>query len=129
MTTSPTLTNFQRKLFRPVELSDLAIEDAENVRANELNNPTRDNISLSTVLIKVLTMDGHKLECQAFLDSGSQLNCITEHLVERPGLKEFPHALCIQEIGQGTQRTSSIQSRTTRFSIRIETFVEQEGSS
>lgn len=96
--------------------------------AAKASSKKSDDILLSTIPIKVLTMDRHELQCRAILDSGSQLNIITDQLVKQLGLKELPDELCIQGIGQATQRSQSkgnfpIPSRTTGFPARIETFV------
>ncbi|XP_062539142.1 uncharacterized protein LOC134207435 [Armigeres subalbatus] len=71
-------------------------------------------VLLQTAIIKVLSTSGHSQWARALLDPASQLNLITENLVQRLNLRRYQ---CHQEIG-GVGNSAIISSHAVR--IRME---------
>jgi len=76
------------------------------------------NIMLSTSLINVQGRDGNWQRCRAILDSGSQLNFITQECAKRLGLTRFNGVQqCIS--GVGTMASSVSHSYSSVISSRV----------
>ncbi|XP_075150571.1 uncharacterized protein LOC142224671 [Haematobia irritans] len=90
-------------------------------------SPTQPSKSSRTALVKIKA-NGLETECKAILDSGSQVNLITERLVARLGLPSRPTTMSISGIGRNRTKFQhrvniSLQSRYNNFSSRLEAFV------
>ncbi|XP_075162920.1 uncharacterized protein LOC142235554 [Haematobia irritans] len=98
---------------------------AESLALN--SESRRPYILLGTALVKIKA-NGLETECKAILDSGSQVNLITERLVARLGLPSRPTTMSISGIGRNRTKVQhrvniSLQSRYNNFSSRLEAFV------
>ncbi|XP_075167643.1 uncharacterized protein LOC142239752 [Haematobia irritans] len=87
----------------------------------------RPYILLRTALVKIKA-NGLETECEAILDSGSQVNLITERLVARLGLPTRSITMSISGIGRNQTKVQHrvnimLQSRSKNFSTRLEAFV------
>ncbi|XP_075150806.1 uncharacterized protein LOC142224913 [Haematobia irritans] len=97
---------------------------AESLALN--SESRRPYILLGTALVKIKA-NGQEIECKAILDSGSQVNLITERLVARLGLPSRPTTMSISGIGRNRTKVQhrvniSLQSRYNNFSSRLEAF-------
>ncbi|XP_075167641.1 uncharacterized protein LOC142239749 [Haematobia irritans] len=98
---------------------------AESLALN--SESRRPYILLGTALVKIKA-NGLETECKAILDSGSQVNLITERLVARLGLPSRSTTMSISGIGRNKTKVQhrvniSLQSRSNNFSTRLEAFV------
>ncbi|XP_055840984.1 uncharacterized protein LOC129908495 [Episyrphus balteatus] len=86
------------------------------------------SVILGTAIVHIMDQSGQKIECRALLDSGSQVNFITDKLARALGLKETYETLCVEGIGQGKQASNrrinlKVDSTINRFSARMEAHV------
>lgn len=84
-------------------------------------------VLLSTAVVKVKG-EHTEVECRALLDSGSQVNFVTERLVKRLGIPMQPSSVNINGIGATNTRTQhrinvALHSRINGFSTPLEAFV------
>ena len=68
------------------------------------------------------------IECRALLDSGSQVNLITDHLVKRLNIARQTSSVSINAIGDSNTKTQhrinvALYSQINRFSTRLEALV------
>lgn len=101
------------------------LEEVKSMALSSVNQGSY--VLLGTALVKVRA-NGLEAECKAILDSGSQVNLITEGLVHRLGLPARATSISIN--GIGTNRTKvqhrvniNLQSRLNKFSTHLEAFV------
>ncbi|XP_037942496.1 uncharacterized protein LOC119675370 [Teleopsis dalmanni] len=88
----------------------------------------RDYVFLPTARVKITAADGNTSEVRALLDSGSQVNKVSERLVKRLNISKTKSLLCIEGIEKvqknSTQRVNiKLQSLNSRFTTDVETFV------
>lgn len=83
---------------------------------------------LLTAVVGVRDRDGGVINCRALLDNGSQVNLITEAMVNRLGLERKP--VCVPITGIGASKTyardivlAEVQSRINNFTMEIECLV------
>ncbi|XP_075162846.1 uncharacterized protein LOC142235479 [Haematobia irritans] len=98
---------------------------AESLALN--SESRRPYILLGTAVVKIKA-NGLETECKAILDSGSQVNLITERLVARLGLPSRSTTMSISGIGRNKTKVQhrvniSLQSISNNFSMRLEAFV------
>lgn len=89
---------------------------------------SRGSVLLATARIKIIANNGRVEEFRALLDSGSQINIVTERLIRRLSIKPKQTALSIEGVGgnsrQTTQRISvKFESTTSGYSSRLEAYV------
>ncbi|XP_073820558.1 uncharacterized protein [Musca autumnalis] len=106
-------------------------ESPNNQEATSLAAANKEQISsyvlLSTAVVKI-KVDEAEVECRALLDSGSQVNFITERLVKRLGISMQKSTININGIGATNTRTNhrvnvALKSRINNYSTRLEAFV------
>ncbi|XP_037930980.1 uncharacterized protein LOC119665804 [Teleopsis dalmanni] len=88
----------------------------------------RDYVLLPTARVKIIASNGNTSEVRALLDSGSQVNIVSERLVKRLNISKTKSLLCIEGIGKlqknSTQRVNiKLQSLNSRFTTEVEAFV------
>lgn len=112
------------------ESSKLPMKNDENSLSMTAlqRNPPKGYVILSTAKVKLILDNGQDIECRAILDSGSQVNIMTEGLVRKLGLRPAYKSMTIQGIGRGKQGTQgrvnvTLESRTNDFSAKIEACV------
>lgn len=91
-------------------------------------NAHRGSVLLGTAMIKITANNGRSGEFRALLDSGSQINIVTERLIRKLSIQPKQTVLSIEGIGgrskQATQRVNvNFQSTTCKFSSRLEAYV------
>lgn len=85
------------------------------------DNQQRGNyVLLSTTKVGLTAVNAQSLECQALLDSGSQVNLITERLVKKLVMTTSSGNLSMQGISNWKQRTQrrinvQLESRIAGF--------------
>ncbi|XP_017475229.1 PREDICTED: uncharacterized protein LOC108365650 [Rhagoletis zephyria] len=84
-------------------------------------------VLLSTAMVKVRGI-GTEVQCRAILDSGSQVNFVTERLVKRLGISTKPSSISISGIGSRSTKIQhrvnvALQSRINNFTTRLEAAV------
>ncbi|XP_037942526.1 uncharacterized protein LOC119675399 [Teleopsis dalmanni] len=88
----------------------------------------RDYVLLPTARVKITASNGNTSEVRALLDSGSQVNIVSEGLVKRLNISKTKSLLCIEGIGKvqknSTQRVNiKLQSLNSRFTTEVKAFV------
>ncbi|XP_073821570.1 uncharacterized protein [Musca autumnalis] len=91
-------------------------------------NRAQSYVLLATARVAIKANNGRSYEFKAMLDSGSQINLVSERLVRRLGIEPIQATLAIEGVG-GRSRTANhrvnveIQSLTSKFRARLEAFV------
>ena len=85
-------------------------------------------ILLSTAMIQLSTNNGRRIICRALLDSGSQVNLITQRIHNRLGASAQGTQHFIQGIGKSCRESKGrinleLQSLSSNFNRRMEAFV------
>ncbi|XP_065081187.1 uncharacterized protein LOC135703790 [Ochlerotatus camptorhynchus] len=85
-------------------------------------------VMLLTAVVNVRDRNGGVIPCRTLLDNGSQVNLISESMVNRLGLERKP--VCIPITGIGASKTyardiilAEVQSRINNFTMEIECLV------
>ena len=94
---------------------------------NQVNNK-QGYVILATAKVLITANNGKTCEARAILDSGSQVNLITERLVRRLAVAPTPSSLCIEGIGRRSRTTTQrinleLQSIAGNFACRLEAFI------
>ncbi|XP_017479715.1 PREDICTED: uncharacterized protein LOC108369194 [Rhagoletis zephyria] len=84
-------------------------------------------VLLSTAMVNVRGI-GTEVQCRATLDSGSQVNFVTERLVKRLGISTIPASISISGIGSRSTKIQhrvnvALQFRINNFTTRLEAAV------
>ncbi|XP_037931029.1 uncharacterized protein LOC119667340 [Teleopsis dalmanni] len=87
-----------------------------------------DYVFLPTARAKITASNGNTSEVRALLDSGSQVNIVSERLVKRLNISKTKSLLSIEGIGKvqknSTQRVNiKLQPLNSRFTTEVEAFV------
>lgn len=91
--------------------------------------PAHQNyVLLSTARVRLVANNGRVQECRAILDSGSQVNLVTERLVKQLGIQPKHSIISIEGIGASQKNCRhrinvNLQSKLNGFSSRLEAFV------
>lgn len=109
----------------PAQPTTGAPEAASLAAANM--QPSTSYVLLGTSLVKIKA-GGIEVECRALLDSGSQVNLITERLVKRLNISKQASSININGIGNTNTKTQhrvnvGLHSRINGFSTRLEALV------
>lgn len=93
-----------------------------------IKNPTFEHVFLATVIIHVIDINGNATEVRAILDSGSQINVISEKIHKRIGIAYNPASMTIEGIGtysvESKKRSAiQLQSIHSSFKATLEFFV------
>ncbi|XP_075155734.1 uncharacterized protein LOC142229085 [Haematobia irritans] len=109
---------------KPSQSKSEALHSTSVASANA--RPAR--ILLATALIKITANNGRSGNFRALLDSGSQINIVSERLIKALSIKPEQATLGIQGISgryrQATQRVNvKFESLTSKFSSRLEAYV------
>jgi len=85
-------------------------------------------ILLATAKVKIIANNGQSCEVRAFLDAGSQVNLVTQRLINKLSLSTSKAQLCMEGVGRQAGNSNlrvnlDLQSRNGDFSTRIEAFV------
>ncbi|XP_055836795.1 uncharacterized protein LOC129905347 [Episyrphus balteatus] len=105
------------------------ISGSENSVLAALSKNKKDGyVFLSTVIIKLAGQDGSSINCRAILDSGSQINILSERMIRKLNIPLSFRPMIIQGVGKSTkdsQRRANISllSTTTNFTTRLEAVV------
>lgn len=88
--------------------------------AAESLSPRWNYVLLATARVVIIAANGNSAEFQAILDSESQVNFVSERLVQRIRLSTYESSLCINGVGNGKRHSSKrvnvkLQSRSTNF--------------
>lgn len=107
------------------EATSCSLEASSLAAAND--QASNSYVLLSTALVKIKT-NAMEVECRALLDSGSQVNLITERLVKRLNIAKQTSSVNINGIGDSNTKTQhrvnvALQSRLNGFSTRLEALV------
>lgn len=91
---------------------------------SSLNAMVGSQVMLATAVIEVINASGTRVPCRALLDSGSQINIISERMVNELGLKRTRISVPVSGVGGAEtvakHKTSiTIQSRVNNFSANI----------
>ncbi|XP_061392595.1 uncharacterized protein LOC133328063, partial [Musca vetustissima] len=91
-------------------------------------NRNQSYVLLATAWVSIKANNGRSCEFKAILDSGSQINIVSERLVQRLGIAPIEASLCIEGVGgrakNYNQRVNvEIQSLTSSFRTRLIAFV------
>lgn len=92
-------------------------------QCSQINNITK--IFLSTVIIDVYDNKGQLHGCRALLDSGSQLNFVTEDFVNKLHIDTHPLHISISAVAEGTfesrkKANISFRSRVNAYTNNVE---------
>lgn len=95
--------------------------------AAENEQPSNSYVFLSTAIVRIKT-DTTEVECRALLDSGSQVNLITDRLVKRLNIPKQGSSMNIHGIGKSNTKAQhrvnvALESRINGFSTRLEALV------
>lgn len=87
-----------------------------------------EHVFLATAVIKVLDQHGNPTKCRALLDSGSQVNFLTDRMAKKLGLKRQHTKTVLKGIGAAAcsvqhRSNLTLQSITTGFSAMLEVFI------
>ena len=93
-------------------------------KINELQN----YVLLATAKVKIIANNGQACEVRAVLDAGSQVNLISQRLINKLSLSTTRAQLNIEGVGQHSGNSNSrvnvgLQSHNGTFSTRLEAFV------
>ncbi|XP_037930661.1 uncharacterized protein LOC119665511 [Teleopsis dalmanni] len=91
-------------------------------------NIQKNYVVLGTARVVVKGNNGREIECRALLDSGSQVNLITDQIIKKLGENPKKTSACIEGVGQKKQDAQqrinlAFSSRINGFSSRIEAYV------
>jgi len=91
-------------------------------------NMRQNYVLLATAKVKIIANNGQACEVRAVLDAGSQVNLVTQRLINKLCLSTNKAQLSIEGIGQHTGSSKSrvnvgLQSCIGSFSTRLEAFV------
>ncbi|XP_037957896.1 uncharacterized protein LOC119687597 [Teleopsis dalmanni] len=95
---------------------------------SSINHGHTSCVPLGTAKLLASNSNGRTVECRAVLDSGSQINIVTERLASRLGLQVSSSSICIEDIGIGklsskSRTTLFVQSKVTDYKTILEAFV------
>ncbi|XP_037960644.1 uncharacterized protein LOC119689804 [Teleopsis dalmanni] len=101
---------------------------AQTTLMSFINHGHTSCVLLGTAKLLACNSNGRTVECRAVLDSGSQINIVTERLASRLGLQVSSSSICIEGIGIGklsskSRTTLSVQSKVTDYKAILEAFV------
>lgn len=107
--------------------NDTIINSPQTLLANQPNENI-NNVILSTVCVLVRDLNGKRHSCRALLDSGSQINFITNELCNRLNLQKFKSNLSISGINNKTSLTNAraticIESKFNNYKTNLSCFV------
>ncbi|XP_058840942.1 uncharacterized protein LOC131696416 [Topomyia yanbarensis] len=113
---------------RPInESSSTSSEQSRNKLACNHSQAIK-TVMLLTAVVNVRDRNGSVLPCRTLLDNGSQVNLISESMVNRLGLERKP--VCIPITGIGSSKTyardiilAEVRSRINNFTMEIECLV------
>lgn len=99
--------------------------------ASAASNPMSSQqgyVLLATAKVRITANNGQSGEFRAILDSGSQINIVTERLINRLSITTSRADLCIEGIGGKSKNASqrvnvNLQATMGDFSTRLEAFV------
>ena len=85
-------------------------------------------VLLATARVRIQANNGQFGEFKAILDSGSQINIVTERLVNKLNIKPSETSLRIEGIGRKSKHTNkrvsiNLRSITSEYKTRLEAFV------
>ncbi|XP_037931721.1 uncharacterized protein LOC119666512 [Teleopsis dalmanni] len=92
------------------------------------NNYNKGYVVLGTARVIIQSNKGIKVECRALLDSGSQVNLVTERLIKKLGENPMNVSACIEGIGQRKQNAQrrvnlGFSSKINEYAARVEAYV------
>ncbi|XP_037928993.1 uncharacterized protein LOC119663458 [Teleopsis dalmanni] len=92
------------------------------------NNYYKGYVVLGTARVIIRSNKGIKVECRALLDSGSQVNLVTERLIKKLGENPMNVSACIEGIGQRKQNAQrrvnlGFSSKINEYAARVEAYV------
>ncbi|XP_037961012.1 uncharacterized protein LOC119690089 [Teleopsis dalmanni] len=92
------------------------------------NNYNKSYVVLGTARVIIRSNKGIKVECRALLDSGSQVNLVTERLIKKLGENPMNVSACIEGIGQRKQNAQrrvnlGFSSKINEYAARVEAYV------
>ncbi|XP_037929718.1 uncharacterized protein LOC119664260, partial [Teleopsis dalmanni] len=101
---------------------------AQTTLMSSINHGHTSCVLLGTAKLLASNSNGRTVECRVVLDSGLQINIVTERLASRLGLQVSSSSICIEGIGIGklsskSRTTLSVQSKVTDYKIILEAFV------
>ncbi|XP_058987609.1 uncharacterized protein LOC131806839 [Musca domestica] len=120
-----TLLHFSTRPQVENKSADLSVQQPPTVASA---NRSQSYVLLATARVAIKANNGRSYEFKAILDSGSQINLVSERLVQRLGIEPIQTSLCIEGIG-GRSRTANhrvnveLKSLTSKFRTRLEAFV------
>lgn len=88
----------------------------------------QDYVLLATARVRITAPNGNSGEFKAILDSGSQVNLVSERVVKRLSMSTSEALLSINGIGNAQKRTTKrinvkLQARNNNFTTNLEAFV------
>ena len=108
------------------EGSSVAVTAASSAR--RASKETRNYVLLATAKVRITANNGQVCEARAVLDSGSQVNLVTQRLVNKLSLNTTKSQLSIEGVGLSTGNSRAcinvrLESFVSNFSTRFEAFV------
>ncbi|XP_037930364.1 uncharacterized protein LOC119665129, partial [Teleopsis dalmanni] len=86
----------------PQQTGQASVSNQSSNKITLLTNNTRQEsnyVLLGTARIRLLASNGRQIECRAVLDSGSQINLITNRLSQKLGCKPRPTLMSMEGVG------------------------------
>lgn len=113
------------------ELSSASIQpkqDQTTSLSTSNDSAIQTYVLLGTAIVNVIDRHGRWIACRVILDSGSQVNLITDHLYKKLGLSSCSDSLQISGIGAIRQRSQrrvnvTVASRCTDFNTQLDAFI------
>lgn len=94
------------------------------------NNHSKESnyILLATARIKLISANGHHVECRAVLDAGSQINLITDRMQKKLGCKPRTMSMTVEGVGVNETRmrhqiTIQFQSKINDFTTKVDAHI------
>ena len=108
------------------ELSPVAVTAASSTKNQAIK--THNYVLLATAKVQITANNGQTCEARALLDAGSQVNLVTQKLVNKLSLSTTKSQLSIEGVGLKTGSSKArvnigLAARDGEFSTRLEAFV------
>lgn len=127
-TPSTSSTDKKSNINIPQTVNTKPIEGSVSLTTSTYSDRQRKSVLLGTSRVKLISPIGDEIECRAILDSGSQINIISQRIAKKLNITPTFAPAYIQGIGQGKQCTNKrinvkLQSKVTGFSTRLEALI------
>lgn len=124
-----TLLHFESQQNSAVSFGDTSTTESASVSLSASEAPVHNHyVMLSTVRVRLVANNGREQEFRAILDSGSQVNLVTERLVKQLGIQPKHNTISIEGIGTSRKNCRhrvnlTLHSKLNGFATNLEAFV------